>query len=633
NSLDVSYTYDDSAVAFSKGRLTAITRAGQSVGYRYDRFGRVTRDGALVYAYDDNGNRTDIGYPGGVTATYTHDFADRQETLTLEDGGNPSQHVVTGAAYKPSGPLTGLTLGNGLAETRAYDQRYFPQRIHVAGLLDWTYTTDAVGNILSITDAEDPAGSRTYGYQAVHYFLTRGDGPWGELSWTYDKIGNRLSEIRDGEANVYQYLSNTAGGHNPKLTEINPGTEDSNRYFYDAAGNQTYRSEGATKQRFSYDAANRLSQILTDSPESAGAITQFRYDGRSFLDTATLAPFPGRPEQFTTTATYSSEGQLHHRATEEPRGAKSPRNAPDRVTASFVLYFAGRPVGTYDKVEETALGGEVSETTNLTFLTTDHLGTPVLTTKAGGNSAWGGGFEPFGTDYSGAQQAGVFLRFPGQWENEVWEGASDGDSLYYNVHRWYEFGTGRYTRADPLLSGNPPGYRDAGPRSGILRLETRQPYGYVLGNPTTYFDELGLYCSNCDDCPSGKWAYNSTVTLGFAAAFLELGVGGFYSRGTFRCVDNFSELRVTIVCRVTGGLNLSAGIGKDFAVPFFGLTPGGCGCNKSDLLEPFEGELFSIALVSFPVAPCSEGGHTFGLGVGRSIGGGFVTTSCRVERR
>ncbi|MGB6337539.1 MAG: RHS repeat-associated core domain-containing protein, partial [Thermoanaerobaculia bacterium] len=335
----------------------------------------------------------------------------------------------------------------------------------------------------------DPTGTRTYGYQDVHYFLTRGDGPWGELSWTYDKIGNRLSEIRDGEANVYQYLSNTAGGHNPKLTEINPGTEDSNRYFYDAAGNQTYRSEGATKQRFSYDAANRLSQILTDSPESAGAITQFRYDGRSFLDTATLAPFPGRPEQFTTTATYSSEGQLHHRATEEPRGAKSPRNAPDRVTASFVLYFAGRPVGTYDKVEETALGGEVSETTNLTFLTTDHLGTPVLTTKAGGNSAWGGGFEPFGTDYSGAQQAGVFLRFPGQWENEVWEGASDGDSLYYNVHRWYEHGTGRYSRPDPL---------------GVSRAQRSSPnekartstdvnlYSYVLQNPIVNRDPRGL---------------------------------------------------------------------------------------------------------------------------------------------
>ncbi|MGB6991700.1 MAG: RHS repeat-associated core domain-containing protein, partial [Thermoanaerobaculia bacterium] len=473
----------DSAVAFSKGRLTAITRAGQSVGYRYDRFGRVTQDGALVYAYDDNGNRTEIGYPGGVTATYTHDYGDRQETLTLEDGSNPSQPVVTAAAYKPSGPLTGLTLGNGLAETRDYDQRYFPQRIHVAGLLDWTYTTDAVGNILSITDAEDPTGTRTYGYQDVHYFLTRGDGPWGELSWTYDRIGNRLSETRDGEANVYQYLGNTAGGHNPKLTEINPGTEDSIRYFYDAAGNQTYRSEGATKQRFSYDAARRLSQILTDSPETAGAMSQFRYDGRSFLDTATLTPFPGRPEQLTTSATYSSEGLLHHRSTEEPRGPASPRNAPDRLTQSFVLTFAGRPVGIYEKVDATDLEGQISEATSLIYLTTDHLGTPVLATDPGRSKIWGGGFEPFGSEFSEAQQAGVFLRFPGQWENVAWGGASDGESLYYNVHRWYESGTSRYSRPDP---------------AGVLRpgrealLEANHLYSYAASNPLFFVDLLGL---------------------------------------------------------------------------------------------------------------------------------------------
>ena len=259
-----------------------------------------------------------------------------------------------------------------------------------------------------------------------------------------------MSETRDGETDVYQYVVNTAGGRNPKLAEINPDTEDAVRYFYDAVGNQTYRSEGATKQRFSYDAASRLSQILTDSPESAGAISQFRYDGRSFLGTATLTPFPGRPEQLTTTATYSSGGLLHHRATEEPRGPASPRNAPDRLTQSFVLPFAGRPVGIYDRVEETDLEGQITEATSLSYLTTDHLGTPVLVTSAGGSDTWSGGFEPFGADYSDAQEAGVFLRFPGQWENEVWADASDDESLYYSIHRWYEFGTGRYSKVDPM---------------------------------------------------------------------------------------------------------------------------------------------------------------------------------------
>jgi YD repeat-containing protein len=46
-SLDTTYTYDDPLVAFSLGRLTAITRDGQTVPYAYDRYGRTTQDGGF----------------------------------------------------------------------------------------------------------------------------------------------------------------------------------------------------------------------------------------------------------------------------------------------------------------------------------------------------------------------------------------------------------------------------------------------------------------------------------------------------------------------------------------------------------------------------------------------------------
>ena len=75
-SLSVTYTYDAPG-AFAKGRLTGITRNGQTVSYTYDRFGRTLQDGDLVYGYDKNGNRKTITYPDNVTATYGYDFADR----------------------------------------------------------------------------------------------------------------------------------------------------------------------------------------------------------------------------------------------------------------------------------------------------------------------------------------------------------------------------------------------------------------------------------------------------------------------------------------------------------------------------------------------------------------------------
>ena len=48
---------------------------------------RPTRDGELTYSYDANRNRTSIGYPGGVSTSYSFDFADRPESLMVTRAG------------------------------------------------------------------------------------------------------------------------------------------------------------------------------------------------------------------------------------------------------------------------------------------------------------------------------------------------------------------------------------------------------------------------------------------------------------------------------------------------------------------------------------------------------------------
>jgi hypothetical protein len=124
-----------------------------------------------------------------------------------------------------------------------FDQRYAPADIRVDGtspLLDWSYATDFVGNITSISDLLNSANNRTYGYQDIHYFLTQGNGPWGPRSWTYDKIGNRLTETRGAITDTYTYLANATGGRNPKLQSVAPPTGESRKYGYDAAGNNTF---------------------------------------------------------------------------------------------------------------------------------------------------------------------------------------------------------------------------------------------------------------------------------------------------------------------------------------------------------------------------------------------------------
>ena len=446
DTLDITHTYDDVAAPFSLGRLTSIERDGHAVAITYDRFGRQLQDGELLYAYDKNGNRTEVGYPGGVMAIYTYDYADRQATLTVTQPGEPDKTVVTSASYEPSGPQTSVTLGNGLTEARGFDTRYYPSSIVVsnggAPIFDWQYNTDPEGNITNILDSLDATNQRTYGYQDVQYFLTQGDGPWGDLSWTYDRIGNRQSETRDGTLDTYLYVPNGAGGNSAQLQEIQLGAGGTRTYSYDLAGNQDEVGTVGELVERTYDAAGRMSR-----QESGDAATDFLYDGRDFLRRA-VGQFSGGTggrifcDGFEsgdlsvwgsggggscvdqTGATYSSDGLLY--------------SAVSKTRPAHLLYFADRPVAQLD------VDGD-----SLNYLTTDHLGTPAMTSDPIGTARWQGGFEPFGRDFSGASDAGVFLRFPGQWVDGAWSDGSGGFPSHYNIYRWYHSATGRYNRVDP----------------------------------------------------------------------------------------------------------------------------------------------------------------------------------------
>ncbi len=474
--LDTTYTYDDPAVPFSKGRLTSIVRNGERIDYRYDRLGRILQDGALVYEYDRNGSRTSITYPGGVRALYTYDHTDRQTALALERGaGAASESVVSSAHYKPKGPLAGFAFGNGLSEVRTYDQRYAPAGIQVPGRLHWTLATDSFGNVLGITDVLDTSRSRTYTYQDYQYLLTSGNGPWGNLSWSYDKTGDRISENRDGSQAQYLYEQGAAG-NTSKLAAWNPQSGDGIEYLNDAAGNLISQSDAVSKTRFGYDAEGRLGEVRNDVAEGVEGLVTFGYDGRGFLSKASFAsPVVGSVER-ETSATYGSLGTLYHRTSLLRRGPSELRGAPEVLSDAYVLYFAGRPVVIFEIVSETDIDGVVTRSESLLFLTTDHLDTPVAAYDEAGVLIWQGGFDPYGEDYASAMEAGVFLRFPGQWVDETW---SDSTDLYYNVNRWYDPDTGRYSQADPL---------------GMFPPEraTSNLFVYALGNPLSNYDPLGL---------------------------------------------------------------------------------------------------------------------------------------------
>jgi len=118
---------------------------------------------------------------------------------------------------------------------------------------------------------------------------------------------------------------------------------------------------------------------------------------------------------------------------------------------------------------------EPYETAQLFYVHTDHLGTPQRMTDTGQATVWTASYDPFGAavvdedpDNDGNGVV-MNLRFPGQYYD-----AETG--LHYNYFRYYDPGTGRYLRSDPIgLDGG---------------LNT---YGYVGGNPVKNMDPMGLF--------------------------------------------------------------------------------------------------------------------------------------------
>ena len=457
-SLDVNYVWGSNAGAFEKGRLKTISTTSTSIAYEYDRFGRMTQDGSLGYSFDKNDNATQIAYPGGVLATYTFDFADRQASLSVTKGGYPPEGVVSSAAYRPFGPLSSFGFGGGPTVTRTTDSRYLVDRISTSnGVFDWDYTVDPMGNPTAIDDMSSVDQDRSFVYQDYAYFLTSGDGPWGARDWTYDMIGNRRTEVRGATTDVYTYTQ--FGGHDTsKLAQIAIGGGGGTKtYTYNASGDNTGTALGISTTIYTVDDAHRMATWSVPGSASMGAI----YDGRGLLSVTQFPPSKNRKES---RFTFSTAGVLMNRSTISYPG-------PYEIEDYWYFSFAGLPVALWRT-------NSFSHEQAIEKFVVDHLGTPVAWTTVPTSNA---GFEPFGADYAGnLNSLGTGHIFPGQ---TVDVSQQPNTSLYYNVNRWYEPQTGRYTRTDPLrFEGDP------------------HPYAYAMSRPTFFTDPLGLKVTNNTNC-------------------------------------------------------------------------------------------------------------------------------------
>ena len=266
SSEDITYTYDQNAGGYAKGRLTTLQDPTGSTSYLYDHRGnRIAVNStvqshtyAMQYSYDLADNLIKTIYPSGRVVENQLDNLGRvSSTATRTNAGASAVPVVGSISYKPFGPATSMQYGNNLTTTLSYDQDYRLTGLQTAGasgtpqVLGRNYVLSAVNNIDDIVDTQDANRSQVFEYDELNR-LTGAGGIYGVLHYGYDAVGNRTSEDRTlGASHVVKTYTYFADSNS--LQSVSDGT-NFRFYQYDAAGN--VRSDGS--KLYFYNQRNRL---------------------------------------------------------------------------------------------------------------------------------------------------------------------------------------------------------------------------------------------------------------------------------------------------------------------------------------------------------------------------------------
>jgi RHS repeat-associated protein len=225
--------------------------------------------------YDSMDRPVRLVYPDGDSIVYQ--YGSRGLVRQIE-GGQGGTTLISDVSYRPSGQIEQVFYGNGIVTTHKYDirNRLTQLRTQNSGLtidlLYYAYTLDPASNITDIEDlrSHDPAdtaprNSQSFMYDDLHrmteYMLTDGPTPGAKIDYTYDRIGNVLTQasgIVDDESgrSVTNLGAMTYGGTR--------GTSNrSGRSASDPPGPHalTHTDNGVDVRSYQYDANGNMTSI------------------------------------------------------------------------------------------------------------------------------------------------------------------------------------------------------------------------------------------------------------------------------------------------------------------------------------------------------------------------------------
>lgn len=275
-----------------RGQLTIRRHPIDPVtGVRYFVERTYNNDGTLATLSDERGNTTTYVYDdykrlASVTAplAFAGDTTPRITYLHYNrDGSATIDYRFTAAA------LANVTKPSGRKTTTLYDNNLWKSATIVgsgAEAATTSYTYDFVGNLKTVKDPNgQSSGAVTSYFYDKRNRLTDIDNPIGTdrnslghtVSWTYDQIGNKKTQLRANDQLVTYDQYDPMNRLQVQSVQRDTGVIDRTAMTYDFAGNLRTFTDGRQKQYlYEHDLMNRRTK-LTYPLDDSGAAREERY--------------------------------------------------------------------------------------------------------------------------------------------------------------------------------------------------------------------------------------------------------------------------------------------------------------------------------------------------------------------
>jgi RHS repeat-associated protein len=276
NTVAYSYDADSEPTCEAPANATAAGTTCTTTGPR--------AAGTVTNTYNADGELTASTNAAGHTTSYAYDLNGNQ-TEIVDPRGNK-----TITSYDPDSRITAKTIAAGTSSAATTRHSY--------DIAAGTSGCESVATATYCESITDPDSGKTVNYYDARDELIATKRPASSLTtYSYDPAGNRIS-LTDAAKRVTTYRYDA--DNRQIAIEYSDGSTPNVEYAYDADGHRTRMLDGTGTSSYQYDKDGRLTELT----EGSGASTSYEYDQAGLIVKMT---YPGGK---TITKSYDGAGRL-----------------------------------------------------------------------------------------------------------------------------------------------------------------------------------------------------------------------------------------------------------------------------------------------------------------------------------